>query len=150
MKGPIWFLGLLFTIMMPAMAGADGLPVGSYEGTGSWRAMDGSTGEYKSRDVFEGEQITIEAKYDQGGTLRTEKHTMKLARKGAGFFELFSGKGESIGQLACLEGECTYGVKQDGLVVAESWRLDGGALQKFGSKKIGDFQVVWKETLYSN
>ncbi len=148
MRRSIWILGLVLACSLGWAA--EGIPVGTYEGTGVWRAMDGSSGDYKSRMSFEEGQITIEAEFDHEGTARTERHTVKLVSKGAGFFDLLDDKGESIGQLACLDGQCSYGVRQDGLVVTESWRLVGNELQKFGSKKIGAFQVVWTEALYAN
>jgi hypothetical protein len=75
---------------------------------------------------------------------------MTLAPRGSGFFELLDEKSQAIGQLACLDDQCSYNVRQEGLFVTESWRISGSRLQKFGSKEIGGFKIVWKETLLSN
>ena len=128
----------------------EALPVGSFEGTGVWRAIDGSSGEYRSRIVIKEDRITVEAEYEREGVPRKERHTMMLESRGSGFFELSDGKGQTIGSLACLQDQCFYSVEQDGLAVAESWRVSGVELQKFGSKEIGGFKIVWKETLFSN
>ena len=147
MRRVLWIVGL--ALVCSAVWAMDAPPVGTFEGTGTWRALDGSSGEYTSRVIITQDRITVEAEYEHQGTPHKERHSMTLQPKGAGFYELLGENGEIVGQLACLDDQCSYSVQQEGLVAQESWRLSAGELQKFGSKEVGGFKVVWKETLYA-
>ena len=142
-------LSIVIGLLLASTAlAADAPPTGTFEGTGFWRAADGSSGEYATRITISESRIVTEVEHEHQGA-RTERHVMALRSTGPGFYELLNEENEAVGQLFCLDGECSYGVRQDGGDVHESWRLSGSELQKFGGKSFGDFRVVWKEKLFA-
>ena len=149
MKKTILCVALGSTLLVGLTRAGDVPPAGTYEGKGFWQGMDGSSGEYDSRVVITAGEITIEASHGDRGRVRTERHRTVLAPRGHGFFELLDADERPVGRLVCLGDRCSYSVRQDGVSVTESWRLDGGELRKFGSKEAGGFAVVWQETLYA-
>lgn len=143
------FLWILATVLVATSAwAADAPPTGTFEGKGSWRALDGSSGEYDSRLTIADGRIVTEAEYEHGGA-RRERHVFTLQSAGVGFFDLVDGQGEPAGQLSCFEQQCALSVQQAGLAVQETWRMSGSELRRFGEKNVAGFRVVWQETLYA-
>ena len=110
MKSFLSILGIL--LISGVTLAAQALPTGTFEGNGIWQALDGSSGEYKSRVVIDAQSLTIEAEYEHDGKIRQERHTMTLSPEGFGFFELRDAKSQPIGQLVCLDDQCSYRARQ--------------------------------------
>lgn len=133
--------------IVPAMAADTALPVGTYAGTGSWHAADGSAGEYDTRVTVK--PNAIETTYRRGGEGSPwQTEVMKLRPRDDGSHDVINQAGEVVGSLACLDKRCTYELSTGPVQVREAIELrDDGVLSKFGSKVIRGMRITWTETL---
>jgi hypothetical protein len=142
------FLALL--TMASATFAADGLPQGTFKGTGEWRGTDGSTGTYTIVTTTTATSITSRYVYEagaQGG--REQASTRTLVPTGAGFFSVADEQQKVIGRGCCLESQCFWTTEFPGGKVEESLRFDGVTLEKLGGKSGPGFTVAWREKLTS-
>ena len=70
-----WLLLVCTLAIAPALLAADRLPEGTFEGSGSWRGHDGSSGEYSSRITITQDRFVSEFEYDHAGR---RKHGERL------------------------------------------------------------------------
>ena len=128
------------------LAGATGLPSGTFVGSGQWRGQDGSSGRYSVETTVSGDTMRSVYKWEHAGEA-TQSSTVKMSPRADGFFDLLDDTGQVVGNGFCFEAECSYRLDAHGVAIDESLQFDGRALHKLGSKKGTGFKVMWKEDL---
>lgn len=136
----------LFAVALPAFAGSI-LQEGTYRGSGTWEAKDGTGGTYTTEATVTGATLRSRWAFTANGRAQERTFTMTLVTAPEGAVQVHDAAGRTIGTARCLAGECLVTVTDGPVSLVQVVRTKDGRMECFGTKVGPGFDIVYAETL---
>jgi hypothetical protein len=149
-------LGIIVAI---AMAGPAGAAVKSYQGMGSYKMTDGTTGTYKlevSEEAMDTKtKLYTKYTFNEEGQEKIVEYTMFKKQLEHGFFDLVDANDVNVGNGYCYAQKtqnkksrvCHSEFKVQELAFEETAMIRGGRIDRMGSTVQAEMRLAYKEKL---